>query len=180
MSPEPQYFKVLAERALEKLSRAPGTLDSCDLGQLDILGQGDEARAAKAAALAPPPAAAPAVTAAAASAPTITLDAVSAALKSHKSAILQLQDFAKGMQQKNLARNARLDALEHRLAALEARPAGLKYCGVWTDGENYAVGDVTTRSGSMWVSKLAENRSIPGADGGVGWTLAVKHGKDAR
>jgi hypothetical protein len=70
--------------------------------------------------------------------------------------------------------------VDDRLTALEARPAGLKYCGVWTDGENYAVGDVTTRNGSMWVSKLNQNRSIPGADGGGGWTLAVKHGKDGK
>lgn len=67
--------------------------------------------------------------------------------------------------------------LEARIEALEARPAGLKYCGVWQPKE-YRAGDVTTHDGSMWVAEVKTTYKPGGS--GSGWTLCVKRGVDGR
>jgi hypothetical protein len=73
----------------------------------------------------------------------------------------------------------RLDAAEARLSVIEQRPAGLAYRGVFDPNIGYAVGDVCTRSGSMWVSTLNENHAVPG-DSAIGWVLSCKRGRDGK
>jgi hypothetical protein len=69
-------------------------------------------------------------------------------------------------------------ALEERLAALEQKPS-VKYRGVWAPGTMYAAGDAVTQQGSLWIARTNHLQSEPGVDF-VGWTLAVKRGRDAR
>jgi hypothetical protein len=91
-----------------------------------------------------------------------------------------------------------LAAARERIAALEARPPlpgppgppgpagadglpgadgrGMTYRGVHVDGAPYVRGDVVTREGSMWHCNT-DTTTRPG-DGGHGWTLAVKRGRD--
>jgi hypothetical protein len=76
--------------------------------------------------------------------------------------------------------NARLDALERRVAELEAHPKGMEYQGTWSDGEVYQKNDCVTRQGAMWVCRVNDCQSIPGADEGIGWTMAVKRGRDGK
>jgi hypothetical protein len=172
-----QYFKELATTALEKLSKAPGTLDSCDLEQLDILGRGDEGRRAKAAALAPPPA--PAVTAAPAvvaeprdpagdDADYFTKHAAEAATVGMVEAVI---DAALDLHRKV---GVKYRALEKRIAALEAKPKGLAWGGIWNEGEAHAKDTLATRSGSLW---LAERDTVqqPGSPDS-GWRLILKRG----
>jgi len=71
---------------------------------------------------------------------------------------------------------ARITALEQRLARLESKPH-VKFCGVWTAGAQYAAGDAATHHGGLWIAK-ADTGGEPGKDF-VGWQLAVKRG-DAR
>jgi hypothetical protein len=72
-----------------------------------------------------------------------------------------------------------ITALEARVAALEARPPGVAYKGVWDSSEVYRRGHFVTRAGSIWHCERDHNRGlIPGV--GDGWKLAVKHGKDRK
>jgi hypothetical protein len=69
-----------------------------------------------------------------------------------------------------------------RIAAIEQRPKGLQYLGVWTRGTDYSPGDVTTDRGAMWVCKTATT-DRPGdlrLGGETHWQLAVKAGRDGR
>lgn len=52
--------------------------------------------------------------------------------------------------------------------------------GVWNEGREggYAKGDGVTWAGSFWISQKDENGDKP--DGGNGWRLAVKRGRDGR
>jgi hypothetical protein len=72
------------------------------------------------------------------------------------------------------------DDIERRLAALEARPAGLVYRGVWREDQaaHYAKGDLCTHGGGAWIAtSIPTNR--PGV-GDSGWTLAVKSANPQR
>jgi hypothetical protein len=69
----------------------------------------------------------------------------------------------------------RIAQLESRIRALEQRPAGMKYVGVWRTGLGYEPGSVATYNGSMWHANVVTTAK-PGTNGD--WTLAVKHGKD--
>jgi len=69
-----------------------------------------------------------------------------------------------------------IKALEDRLAELEKAPLAFK--GVHEEGRLYERNSVVTREGSMWVA-LRATQQRPG-DGGDGWQLAVKRGRDAR
>ena len=71
-------------------------------------------------------------------------------------------------------------ALEReRMKAIEDRPVGVVYRGVWQAGIDYKHGDVTTWDGSMWiVTGAGSTRHRPGDS--RDWTLAVKKGKDGR
>lgn len=75
------------------------------------------------------------------------------------------------MNQKNIERNRRLDALEQRLTSLEARPA-VKFAGVHQDGQSYSAGDMVQRSG-LWVCKVDGTVGKPGEDYN-GWSLVLK------
>jgi hypothetical protein len=66
-----------------------------------------------------------------------------------------------------------------RLEALEERPA-LRDAGVWKADQVYQIGDVVTDHGSAWVCRLHCCQSRPGGDGGVGWRLLVKRGRDGK
>ena len=67
--------------------------------------------------------------------------------------------------------------LQDRANAIEQRQANWTYKGVWKDTEFYQCGNFVTFGGSIWHANAATH-SKPGAD--RDWTLAVKHGKDAR
>jgi hypothetical protein len=71
------------------------------------------------------------------------------------------------------------DALMARLVALEARPVGVKYCGVWTPEQAYRVHDAVSHHGSLWIAKTNQAGSEPGADP-IAWQLAVKKGRDGK
>jgi hypothetical protein len=96
-----------------------------------------------------------------------------------------LLDFARGLASDTKSfvarmlapRDARLDAIETRLAELEQRPT-TEYKGVWTRDRAYQRGDFATHGGSIWHSNCHGNHSTPGQS--PDWTLAVKHGRDAR
>jgi hypothetical protein len=68
---------------------------------------------------------------------------------------------------------ARAVALEHRVAAFEAKPH-VKFKGVWTPGTEYDVGDAVVHSGSLWIAR-AWTTGKPNEDH-VAWQLAVKRG----
>ena len=74
-------------------------------------------------------------------------------------------------------RDARLDAIETRLAELEARPV-VTYKGVWAGDLSYGHGDLVTCNGNIWHSNVHANRAKPGEH--PHWTLAVRKGRDAR
>jgi hypothetical protein len=60
---------------------------------------------------------------------------------------------------------------EQRLLMLEAKQNGLKYCGVWHEGNQYKPGNMTTYSGSLWHCEQ-RTASKPGTD--ATWKLCVK------
>jgi hypothetical protein len=70
----------------------------------------------------------------------------------------------------------RFDAMEARIAALEARPA-MTYVGTWREGAEHNPGEVATHDGSLWYCWEA-TRDRPGTSNA--WQLAVKHGRDLR
>jgi hypothetical protein len=89
----------------------------------------------------------------------------------------------------------RLGTLEARLEALESRPAepgppgppgpagldgapGLKYAGLWIEGQCYTPGEIVTHGGSAWHCDV-ETTARPGGPGD-GWQLMVKRGRDGR
>lgn len=72
--------------------------------------------------------------------------------------------------------STRLDDIEARLAALEARPAAISYEGVWDVARRYDVGMFVTWGGSVWACREPCRGRRPGADGA--WQLAVKRGKN--
>ena len=71
-----------------------------------------------------------------------------------------------------------LDALEKRLearlAAVEARPAGVRWIGTFKHGETYTAGGLVTDRGGLWLC-LAETTVRPG-DSANAWKLIVKSG----
>ena len=66
--------------------------------------------------------------------------------------------------------------LTARIAELEQRK-GFNYRGLWSDHEQYGADDFATYNGSVWHCRET-TRQRPGD--GSAWTLAVKHGRDAR
>ena len=64
-----------------------------------------------------------------------------------------------------------------RIADLESRMSEFQYCGVWHDGA-YKRGNFVTHDGSVWHCYV-DTCEKSGTDA-TAWTLAVKHGNDAR
>jgi hypothetical protein len=77
------------------------------------------------------------------------------------------------MNERNVERNARLDALEKDVAALKARPLQ-KWAGVHIEGVPYAEASLVTRQGSLWAATCATT-TTPGVEGSD-WRLIVKRG----
>jgi hypothetical protein len=76
--------------------------------------------------------------------------------------------------------DARYSPLEARVAALDARPRGLSYCGVWQRAADYESHDGVTHHGSIWVAITDHLRGVePGTDSTV-WQLSVKKGSDGK
>ena len=67
--------------------------------------------------------------------------------------------------------------LERRIERLEARPAGIKYLGVWDRCRAYGKGDFVTKAGSLFCARV-DHPNEPGTD--KTWTLAIKRGRDAK
>ena len=76
-----------------------------------------------------------------------------------------------------IVRNEALQT-DRRLAALEQRTEGFKYCDVWQERRQYEVGNFVTHGGSLWHCNRPTSRR-PG-DGTKDWTLAIKCGRDGR
>jgi hypothetical protein len=70
-----------------------------------------------------------------------------------------------------------LRALDKRVEALESRKS-LAYQGVWNPDWPYAVGDVVTHSGSLWIAEfpIAVGERPDKRGGSRAWRLAVKRG----
>jgi len=83
----------------------------------------------------------------------------------------QLLTCLKVMNEKNKGRNERLDVLEARLAALDARPE-LKYMGSHREDASYPANALVTRRGGLWLATEATDET-PG-DGPTPWKLIVK------
>lgn len=49
--------------------------------------------------------------------------------------------------------------------------------GVWVEGKEYAAGDAVTWAGSVWIAQKGTNEK---PDGGDGWRLSVKRGRDGK
>ena len=75
--------------------------------------------------------------------------------------------------------DARIDALEGRLTALEERGVP-QYRGVYDGALWYAKGDVVTHAGSMWIAGDWVQGVRPGEadEASRAWTLCVKRGRD--
>lgn len=71
-----------------------------------------------------------------------------------------------------------LEDIKRRLTAVEATTKNFRYLGPWETGRKYARGNFVTLGGSIWHANT-ETETRPG-DGASNWTLAVKHGRDAR
>jgi len=84
--------------------------------------------------------------------------------------------FVRGGRENRLALERRVESVERRLAAFEAKPH-VKFCGVYEPGRTYAPGDAATHHGSLWICKVA-TPGEPSKDF-VGWQLAVKKGSAA-
>jgi hypothetical protein len=72
----------------------------------------------------------------------------------------------------------RISTLEQRIAALEARPLGVRYAGVWDAETDYAPDMAVSSSGSIWIARSPSRGLRPGE--GPEWQLAVKRGRDGR
>jgi len=64
------------------------------------------------------------------------------------------------------------DPISTRLAALEARPVGMSWAGVWQENKNYDVGCCVTIGGNVWHCNNALTSARPGASSD--WTLIAK------
>jgi integrin beta 3 len=73
----------------------------------------------------------------------------------------------------------RIAKLEQRVVALEQRPIGVIYRGLWDESVSYAPHEGVTHRGSVFVA-IEPSRGVKpeGADGV--WRLAVKRGRDGR
>lgn len=73
---------------------------------------------------------------------------------------------------------SRLQELEQRLVALEAKPS-VQDRGVWKSGEFYQPGDIVTRSGSAWICR-ASHVAVADEFDHNRFRLLVKKGRDGK
>jgi hypothetical protein len=71
-------------------------------------------------------------------------------------------------------RDAKIIALEAKVAELDARGPGVEYKGVYVAGTIYPKGSAITRDGSLWLA-LRETTLVPGTSPTC-WRLIVKSG----
>ncbi len=64
--------------------------------------------------------------------------------------------------------------LRAEIAALKARPPGVKYAGIWRHDAAFNEGDLCTHDSSLWLARSASCSVRPGAD--RSWVLIVKRG----
>ena len=69
----------------------------------------------------------------------------------------------------------RFEALEARIAALEAKPPTVEYAGVFDEQKTYKCGQLVTRRGGLWLAQR-ETSQTPGMDP-QSWRLVVKEGR---
>jgi hypothetical protein len=76
--------------------------------------------------------------------------------------------------------NKKIQALEARVAELEARPE-LRYLGIHEEGKEYRAGSAVTLGGSVWIAEQ-RTRATPGdpAPASRAWRLAVQRGRPGR
>lgn len=72
----------------------------------------------------------------------------------------------------NILRDAGILEVDKRLKALEQRPRGLQYVGVYRSGNLYERGDAVTHAGALWIAH--EDTTARPGDGKTPWQLAVK------
>jgi len=146
----------------ERLAERPESLDDRDIAILDYFGGSQEVQAAFAARDAARRPAAPLRPAAAA-----PLHSVGAFV-----------DRIKEMNALNRERNRRIDALEQRIAALEARPA-LHDAGAWRPDTTYNAGALVSFDGSGWICNTT-HRSAGREPSHDCFRLLTKRGRDGR
>jgi tetrahydromethanopterin S-methyltransferase subunit B len=69
----------------------------------------------------------------------------------------------------------RVGELETRLAALESKPAGCSWKGVFHDGTIYTEGSLVTKAGGLWLCTREQTAATPGSNPEC-WRLVVKKG----
>jgi hypothetical protein len=72
-----------------------------------------------------------------------------------------------------------LAPLQERIKALEDRPAGVEYKGVYRKGCSYSRNQATSHQGSLWIAVKDYPEKEPG-EPSSGWRLAVKKGRDGK
>lgn len=96
--------------------------------------------------------------------------------------------FVMQINERNKERNSKIAALEDRIGSaadskrvielqervtqLEARPAALRYCGVWDRERDYQTDEAVTHGGGLWIARM-DSRGVKPGDG-VSWQLSVK------
>jgi hypothetical protein len=79
------------------------------------------------------------------------------------------------MRQARQRLEARIDALETKIASLEQRnAAGPEYKGIFRQTERYTRGNLTTHRGGLWLA-LEDTNRVPGSNA-TSWKLIVKRG----
>jgi hypothetical protein len=73
---------------------------------------------------------------------------------------------------------ARIEALDARVTALEARPIP-DYQGVWSQGTPYNAGAMVTHHSHLWITKRSNNSDEPGvgAPYKTGWHMMMRKPK---
>jgi hypothetical protein len=91
--------------------------------------------------------------------------------------VIPLVKWMQAASENNRERQKCIDALEIRVAELEAKPKGLDYLGVWQRAAVYSKNQGVTWDGSVWVCLRDGIQSQPNLDL-KNWQLAVRHGQD--
>jgi hypothetical protein len=176
------YNQDRCAQALARLRDDPGALEQADLEQLAVWG-GDnlaaKAMAARQVARCPPPPRARQVAAVGDAPANVGVEA-----EDWKDIIERLKDqpvlygtFGAAIDILFDLIKTNRDRLEARIRQLENRPPSPEYKGVHQAGTAYARGDLTTRSGGLWLA-IENTVEVPGRS--EQWRLIVKSGEVQR